>query len=228
MGSLLRVWQRRTPRSLAPHVMWLLVLTVPILVHAEQFTGTVVGISDGDTISVLRQGKAVTVHLYGVACPARRHAFGAQARQFTRDVAFQQVVAVLVDSPTRRSRRLIAGVQLPDGRDLSQALVQAGYAWHDSRYAPADRRLAQLEAEARAAKRGLWAEAEPAPSLAVAHSAAGAPAAGAGAASAAAPGEAHGARHGLPGMPPASVSCAVLPRVACSVGYGYTARLAAP
>ena len=163
MGSLLRVWPRHTPLSLAPHVMWLLLLSLPLLVHAEQFTGTVVGVSDGDTISVLRQGKAVTVHLYGVACPTRRHAFGAQARQFTRDVAFQQVVAVLVDSPTHRSRRLIAGVQLPDGRDLSQALVQAGYAWHDSRYAPADRRLAQLEAEARAAKRGLWAEANPYP-----------------------------------------------------------------
>ena len=163
MGSLLRVWPRRTPRSLAPHVLWLLVLTMPLVVHAEQFTGTVVGISAGDTITVLRQGKAVTVHLYGVVCPARRHAVGAQARQFTRDVAFQQVVAVLVDSPTSRSRRLIAGVQLPDGRDLSQALVQAGYAWHDSRYAPADRRLAHLEAEARAAKRGLWAQPNPRP-----------------------------------------------------------------
>ena len=31
------------------------------------------------------------------------------------------------------------------------------------------------------------------------------------------------ARHGLPSMPLASVSCSVLPRVACSVGYGYTA-----
>jgi micrococcal nuclease len=163
MGSLLRVWQRPTLLSLAPHVLWLLVMTVPILVHAEQFTGKVVGISDGDTISVLRQGKAVQVHLYGVACPTRGHALGAQARQFTRDVAFQQVVAVLVDSSTSRSQRLIAAVQLPDGRDLSQALVQAGYAWHDSRYAPADRRLAQLEAEARAAKRGLWAAGNPTP-----------------------------------------------------------------
>ncbi len=68
---------------------------------------------------------------------------------------------MLVDSPTSRSRRLIAGVLLPDGRDLSQA--QAGYAWHDTRYAPADRRLAHLEAEARAAKRGLWAQPNPRP-----------------------------------------------------------------
>ena len=148
---------------MALYVLGLFLVTFPIRVHAEQFTGKVVGISDGDTISVLRKGKAVEIHLYGVACPPRGHAFGAQARQFTRDVALQQVVAVLVDSSTSRSRRLIAGVQLPDGRDLSQALVQAGYAWHDSRYAPADRRLAHLEAEARAAKRGLWAQPNPRP-----------------------------------------------------------------
>ncbi len=89
MGSLLRVWPRRTPRALAPHVLWLLLPTVPLVVHAAQLTGTIVGISAGDTLRVLRQGKAVTVHLYGVVCPARRHAVGAQARQFTRDVAFQ-------------------------------------------------------------------------------------------------------------------------------------------
>jgi hypothetical protein len=52
---------------------------------------------------------------------------------------------------------------LPNGRDLSQALVQAGYAWHDTRYAPYDKRLAQLQAEAQAAQRGLWADANPVP-----------------------------------------------------------------
>jgi hypothetical protein len=52
---------------------------------------------------------------------------------------------------------------LPNGWDLSQALVQAGYAWHDTRYAPHDKRLAQLQAEAQAAQRGLWAEANPVP-----------------------------------------------------------------
>ena len=145
-------------------VLGLLVMTVPI----PGARGAVYRQSRGDQRwrhdqRVLRQGKAVQVHLYGVACPTRGHALGAQARQFTRDVAFQQVVAVLVDSATSRSQRLIAAVQLPDGRDLSQALVQAGYAWHDSRYAPADRRLAQLEAEARAAKRGLWAAGNPTP-----------------------------------------------------------------
>ena len=133
-----------------------------MLVQAEQFTGKVVGISTGDTLRVLRDGRVVQVRLYGVACPERRQAFGTQARQFTREVAFRQTVPVVVDA-TDRDGRLIAVVQLPDGRDLSQALVQAGYAWHDPQYAPYDRKLAQLEAEARAAQRGLWADVTPIP-----------------------------------------------------------------
>src|SRR4051794_19400371 len=81
--------------------LWILgLLFLPLLAQAEQFTGKVVGISSGDTLSVLRNGKVVQVRLYGVACPERLQAFGTQARQFTRDVAFRQTVAVVVDTVT--------------------------------------------------------------------------------------------------------------------------------
>jgi endonuclease YncB( thermonuclease family) len=163
-----RTWQYDACRCRRGLCLWILgLLLLPLLVQAEQFTGKVVGIRTGDTLSVLRSGRVVQVHLYGVACPEGRQAFSTQARQFTRDVAFRQTVAVVVDAVamngTDRRGRLVAAVQLPDGRDLSQALVQAGYAWHDTRYAPYDKRLAQLEAEAQAAQRGLWADANSVP-----------------------------------------------------------------
>jgi endonuclease YncB( thermonuclease family) len=67
---------------------------VPSLASAEQFTGKVVGISAGDTVSVLREGKAVKVRLYGVDTPEKAQAFGTQARKFTSDLAFQRDVTV--------------------------------------------------------------------------------------------------------------------------------------
>jgi len=54
-------------------------------------------------------------------------------------------------------------VILADGRVINEELVQAGLAWWYRRYSPNDERLAQLEADAKAAKRGLWADAEPVP-----------------------------------------------------------------
>jgi endonuclease YncB( thermonuclease family) len=140
-------------------VLWVL---VPLLVYADQFTGKVVGIADGDTISVLHEGKAVKVRLHGVDTPEKAQAFGTQARKFTGDLVFQRDVTVVVHT-TDRYGRLVGEVMLPDGRSLGHELVRAGLAWWYRQYAPNDTTLAQLEAEARTAKRGLWADAHPVP-----------------------------------------------------------------
>src|SRR5215510_15251617 len=141
-------------------VLWCLL--APLGASAEQFTGKVVGISDRDTLSVLREGKAVKVRLYGVDTPEKAQAFGTQARKFTSDVAFQRDVTVEIRA-TDRYGRLVGEVLLLDGRSLNQELVRAGLAWWYRPYAPNDPMLAQLEAEARTAKNGLWADAQPVP-----------------------------------------------------------------
>jgi micrococcal nuclease len=161
MGALLSSILVSRWRSLVSVVVVLWAL-VPLSGYAEQFTGKVVGISDGDTISVLREGKAVKVRLHGVDAPEKAQAFGTQARKFTGDLAFQQTVTVAIRD-TGRYGRLVGEVLLPDGRSLNQELVRAGMAWWYRQYAPHDTTLAQLEAEARTAKRGLWADAHPVP-----------------------------------------------------------------
>jgi endonuclease YncB( thermonuclease family) len=111
---------------------------------------------------VLREGKAVKVRLHGVDTPEKAQAFGTQAWKLTGDLAFQQVVTVVIRD-TDRYGRVVSEVLLPDGRTLNQELVRAGMAWWYRQYAPNDTTLAQLEAEARTAKRGLWADAHPVP-----------------------------------------------------------------
>ena len=77
---------------------------------ADQFTGKVVGISDGDTISVLREGKAVKVRLHGVDTPEQAQAFGTQARKFTGDLGFQRHVTVVVHTTDRYGRLVVSAV----------------------------------------------------------------------------------------------------------------------
>ncbi len=50
---------------------------------AADFTSRVVGVSDGDTITVLSKGKPVRIRLHGIDCPEKRQAFGKRAKQFT-------------------------------------------------------------------------------------------------------------------------------------------------
>ena len=128
---------------------------------AETFTGQVIGVTDGDTISVLRAGRREVVRLHGIDAPERRQAYGERAKQHAAALAFGKVVAVEAAGRDRYGR-LLAEVRLPDGRSLNQELVRAGFAWWFRRYST-DATLARLESEARGARRGLWSDPAPVP-----------------------------------------------------------------
>jgi len=143
-------------------VAFLLAIYLPAPARgATEFHGRVVGIADGDTITVLHDGRAEKIRLYGIDAPEKSQAFGERAKQFTSGLAFGQTVSVHVRDHDRY-RRTVGEVILPDGRSLNEELVRAGYAWWYRRYSR-DRKLAHLEQEARDAHRGLWADPHPVP-----------------------------------------------------------------
>jgi micrococcal nuclease len=121
----------------------------------------VVGISDGDTIKVMHNGKAEKIRLHGIDCPEKAQPFGTKAKQFTSEMVFGKTVTVHV-TDTDRYGRTVADVIVPDGRVLNRELVAAGLAWWYWQYSK-DASLGKLETEARAARRGLWADPNPVP-----------------------------------------------------------------
>ena len=144
-------------------LLWALILATsltPTGIAGDSFSGNVVAISDGDTIRVMHNGRAERIRLWGIDCPEKRQPFGTRATQFTGDLAFGKDVKVLVRDVDRYGRT-VGEVILPDGRSLNRELVRAGLAWWYRHYAPNDRELERLEAEARTARRGLWADKEP-------------------------------------------------------------------
>ena len=126
----------------------------------ESFDGSVVGITDGDTISVLRDGEQVRVRVEGIDTPESDQAFGAQASAFTSSLLRNKRVAVRVRDVDRYGR-LVSRVQV-GGIDLSVALVTEGLAWHYTQYSD-DPVLAAAEAQARSSKIGLWSQSAPVP-----------------------------------------------------------------
>lgn len=91
-----------------------------------------------------------------------KQAFGTRAKQFTGDLAFGKTVTLRVHDVDRYGRQ-VAEIILPDGRNLNHEIVRAGFAWWYRQYARNDKELERLETEARAAKRGLWADDNPVP-----------------------------------------------------------------
>ena len=128
----------------------------------ETLRGEVVGVSDGDTITVLQDSAQVKVRLFGVDCPESHQAFGAPAKQFTSERVFGQTVRVTVHD-TDRYGRSVGEVFFPkDGGEgcLNAELVEAGLAWAYRHYSET---YVPREEAAHAAKRGLWADEHPVP-----------------------------------------------------------------
>jgi endonuclease YncB( thermonuclease family) len=141
---------------------FLLAVVAAATLLAQDFTGKVVSITDGDTIRVMHDGAAERIRLWGIDCPESKQAFGTRAKQFTGDLAFGEIVTVRVKD-IDRYKRTVAEIILPDGRNLNREIVRAGFAWWYQQYARRETVLRDLENEARAAKRGLWADPKPVP-----------------------------------------------------------------
>ncbi len=122
---------------------------------AEDFSGPVLWVYDGDTIKVGGPSGEVKVRLYRVDCPEAGQPFADKARRFTIINAKGRTVAVHGFYRDQYGR-LVARVILQDGRDLGLELIRAGLAWWYRHYAPRDTEAAAFEREARQAGRGLW------------------------------------------------------------------------
>jgi len=137
----------------------LIALIFAIPAYAD-FTGKVVAVADGDTITVLNGREQVKVRLTEIDAPEKAQAFGNRSKQSLSDMCFGKI-ATLADKGKDRYGRTLARVTCAD-IDANAEQVRRGMAWVYDRYV-ADRGLYSIRDEARAAKRGLWADVNPVP-----------------------------------------------------------------
>lgn len=136
-----------------------LLFGIAIPAAAATFEGVVVGISDGDTLTVLVDRTPVKVRIAGIDAPESRQPYGARSKQALSDLCFRVTAEVeVVDRD--HYRRPVGRVQCA-GRDVSTEQVRNGMAWVFDRYSAPNSPLYPLQAEARAARRGLWADRAP-------------------------------------------------------------------
>ena len=124
------------------------------------FSGVVVAVLDGDTLDVLVDKKPVRVRLANIDAPETKQAFGTRSRQTLRAATFQKNVTVLSSSVDRYGRAI--GTVLVDGQDINKSMVAQGMALVYRKYL-SDRGYLAIEASAKAARLGLWADPEPIP-----------------------------------------------------------------
>jgi endonuclease YncB( thermonuclease family) len=127
---------------------------------AAAFFASVIGISDGDTLTVLHGRQPIKIRIAEIDAPEKKQPFGTRSKQSLSDLCFGKQAEVFPQK-TDRYGRTIARVKC-EGQDASAHQVQAGMAWVYDRYMT-DRSLYHVQSMARAGGRGLWADAGPVP-----------------------------------------------------------------
>jgi len=127
--------------------------------------GKVVGISDGDTIKVLHNGKEEKIRLYGIDTPEKGQDFGRKAKKFTSDAVFGKTVNVKPVDTDRYGRTVGIVIYAGGTMNLNAELIRAGYAWVYDQYCkrPECKVWDFIEAKARDEKNGLWTMSNPVP-----------------------------------------------------------------
>jgi endonuclease YncB( thermonuclease family) len=97
-----------------------------------------------------------------IDCPEKGQAYGKRAKQAASALVFGKEVTLQTYGLDKYGRT-IADVLLPDGTNVNHTLVKDGWCRWYRKYAPSDTKLEMLEAVARAARRGLWADPKPVP-----------------------------------------------------------------
>lgn len=129
--------------------------------------GVVVGVTDGDTITVLDDTrKQHKVRLAGIDAPEKHQGFAETSKQHLANLAWKKQ-ATLDCYKTDQYKRKVCRVWVA-GKDIALAQVQAGLAWHYKRFekeqTPSERAsYARAEEDARDLRIGLWQSKRPVP-----------------------------------------------------------------
>lgn len=149
----------------------LLLTTVALLlawsVSAETVSGRVVGIADGDTVTVLDASNTQwKIRLMGIDAPEKKMPFGQKSKEHLSNLVFNKQVSVEYSKRDKYGRTV--GKIMVDGVDANLEQVRVGMAWHYKQYQKEQSRdervsYADTEEQARAGRRGLWVDADPTP-----------------------------------------------------------------
>ncbi|MGU5717229.1 thermonuclease family protein [Aeromonas taiwanensis] len=120
----------------------------------------VVGVTDGDTIKAVCEGKQVKIRLADIDAPEKSQPWGQRSKQALSELCFQKR-AEIRPSTTDRYGRTVARV-ICEGTDANLAQVRSGMAWAYTKYLK-DPAVAAEQTQAREARYGLWTDAEPVP-----------------------------------------------------------------
>ena len=142
-------------------------LLLSCLANAASLQGKVVGVADGDTVTVLDAQKVQhKIRLQGIDAPEKAQSFGQKSKQSLHEMAHGKQVTVEYQKKDKYGRTV--GTVFVNNIDVCLEQIKRGMAWHYKQYAneqsKEDREIyANAEAIAQTQAVGLWKDKTPVP-----------------------------------------------------------------
>ena len=147
--------------------MLLFLLLISVRAPAATLTGRVVGVSDGDTLTLL-DAKQVPhkIRIVGIDAPEKKQSFGEKAKSSLSALAYNRT-AEADCRKTDRYRRQVC-VVFVGGKDVGLEQIKTGMAWWYRQYAKEQTQRERLDSEhaeslANRNRYGLWSGPNPTP-----------------------------------------------------------------
>ena len=135
-------------------------LALPALAADTMIVGKVVGVHDGDTLTLRTINGTLKVRLSGIDTPELGQPFGNNAKQALSSMVFGKSVTISSTGKDRYGRTL--GVVFLGNGNVNAQMIRMGMAWHYKQYSNSVP-MQQFEDYARANRIGLWADTKPIP-----------------------------------------------------------------
>jgi endonuclease YncB( thermonuclease family) len=156
---------RRTPSLTSTLLLVAAAVTAGLLFalpsHARELQGLVIGVADGDTLTLLVHHERVRIRLAEIDAPERGQPYGTRARQSLAELCHERIATVVEAGKDRYGRTV--GMVSCGGIVVNREQVRRGLAWVYSRYTRRDSPLYAVQREARTQARGLWQADHPQP-----------------------------------------------------------------
>ena len=131
-----------------------LALCLSLALNAEEINGRVVGVADGDTLTILtNENEQVKIRLASIDAPEKKQDFGRVSKKSLSTMCFGVNAKVLIQDTDRYGRKV--GVVYCNGIEANLEQVERGLAWVYIKYAK-DQKYDDAENRAKDKKLGIW------------------------------------------------------------------------
>lgn len=143
-----------------------LIIFILIALNLQAYTGRVIKVIDGDTITILNNNKQIKIRLYGIDAPEKKQPYGNKAKQFLSKFIFNKMVDIEPFN-TDRYGRVVAIITYSEVKGnsyiINEELIKNGMAWVYEKYCkePYKYKWLILQEKAKINKIGLWTQNNP-------------------------------------------------------------------